>query len=401
MSQLPDDEDYYAALCAELGLKAAAADDAPNSPESAPVGKWAREIWNDPPPAEIIEGVAWANLITVLVSESGAGKTFVLLDAAAAVSAGLPWHGRTSEQGTVAYCSFEGDALGLRTRAMHLHRGHLFDHVKVIRLSDPISPLLTRDGETRSNGERILMGELAALQQEIDHDHRPPLRLIIIDTIRASMTGSEDSSDHTSAYLRVARRVLAQAPDAACVLAHHAGWQDGEQKKKRERGSSSWRGNVDATLYLEAGEYNKDTGTASLTLSTLKVRDAERPAPLRLLRRRVTLNESDPRGQPLTSCVIERDTRSIDDLKAEAAAALELTTTDLDLKTLRVLASRPTQATSQDQLRVLLGRRRDAVVESLSRVIQNGWVSLPETQRQPYQLTTAGLEALNGGATTH
>src|SRR5688572_350347 len=40
------------------------------------------------PPSEIIEGIAWAGCVTVLASESTAGKTFVLLDVAAHVSAG-------------------------------------------------------------------------------------------------------------------------------------------------------------------------------------------------------------------------------------------------------------------------------------------------------------------------
>ena len=152
---LPDDDGYYAALCAELGLTPV--DEQQHTEANAPaprVGKWARDMWHEPPPVETIEGVAWAGLITVLVSESGAGKTFVLLDAAAAVSAGLPWHGRTTEQGTVAYCSFEGDALGLRLRAMNLPAGHRFDHLAVIRLSDPISPQLTRDREFRPLGEQ-------------------------------------------------------------------------------------------------------------------------------------------------------------------------------------------------------------------------------------------------------
>ena len=396
---LPDDDGYYAALCAELGLTPV--DEPPHTDAknaAAPrLGKWAREMWHEPPPAETIEGVAWASLITVLVSESGAGKTFVLLDAAAAVSAGLPWHGRTTQEGTVAYCSFEGDAIGLRLRAMNLHAGHRFDNLAVIRLSDPISPQLTRDGEIRSMGEQTFLREIAALRQDIADQHRPPLRLIVIDTIRASMTGSEDASDHTSAYLRVARRVLAETPDAACVLAHHAGWQDGEQKKKRERGSSSWRGNVDATLYLEAGEYDRETGSAPLTLTTLKVRDAERPAPLRMIRQRVTLNESDPRGQPVTSCVIERETRSLDDIEAEGRKNEEAASRTLDLKTLRVIAERPSRATSQNQLRLLVGVRKLDVGECLSRLIQRGWVTLPEKQRQPYQVTPAGLSALNGG----
>ena len=61
------------------------------------------------------------------------------------------------------------------------------------------------------------------------------------------------------------------------------------------------------TLYLEAGDYNTERGEAELTLRALKVRDAERPAPFHLLR----LGSSSARwiryGEPVTSCVIERD----------------------------------------------------------------------------------------------
>lgn len=363
------------------------------------VGKWAREMLHERPPTETIEGIAWAGMITVLVSESSAGKTFVLLDAAAAVSAGLSWQGRTTRQGTIAYCSFEGDALGVRLRGLQHHHGHHLDHLAVIRLTEPISPQTTREGEVCSLGERQLLHELDTLQQEITEHGLPPLVLIIIDTVRASMVGSEDSSEHVSAYLRVARRVLAQAPEAACVLAHHAGWQDGETKKKRERGSSSWRGNVDATLYLEAGAYNEHDRTAPLTLTTLKIRDSERPAPIHLLRRRVELNEMDPRGQPVSTCVIERDRRSLEDRQAETDVQTQQVTRHLDLKTLRAIQDRPNQATSQTQLRLLVGGRKVDVGESLSRLIQNGWVQLPEKQRQPYQITTAGLEALNSRAT--
>jgi len=363
------------------------------------VGRWAHEIWHEPPPDEVVEGVVWSERVTVLVAESGAGKTFVLLDVAAAVSADLPWHGRSTFGGSVAYCSYEGDAFGVRLRAMNLHSGHRFAHLAVIRLSDPISPVTGFDGvdEQPSRGERQLVQEIEALQDDILTEGYPPLRLIVIDTVRASMTGNENGSDTTAAYVRVVRRLLARVPTAGCILAHHAGWQDGEKPTKRERGSSAWRGNVDATLYLEAGEFDSTAGTAPLTLSALKVRDSERPPPLHLVRRRVTLNESDVRGQPLTSCVIDRDRRTNEEQAADAQAQAAQTEHRLDLKTLQVLAKRSTVATSQDQLRQLVGGKRDHVYASLTRLLEHAWVEIPERQRQPYRITTLGLEVLNGG----
>ena len=55
---------------------------------------------------------------------------------------------------------------------------------------------------------------------------------MIIDTVRASLIGSEDGSESVSAYLRAVRRLLAPYPEAAGLLAHHAGWQDGEHGRE-------------------------------------------------------------------------------------------------------------------------------------------------------------------------
>src|SRR5262245_37577390 len=62
-----------------------------------------------PRAVEVVEGLAWARCVTAFVSESGTGKTFVLLDLAAAVSDGVRWHGRDVQQGSVVHISYEGD----------------------------------------------------------------------------------------------------------------------------------------------------------------------------------------------------------------------------------------------------------------------------------------------------
>jgi len=351
------------------------------------------DIMTEAAPIEILQGVAWGGLITVLASESGAGKTYTLLDAAAAVAAGVPWHGRSTHQGTVAYFGFEGDALGLRLRAIRDHIGHRTDNLCIVRLSDPISPRVTKEGEERSIGEANMAFELSELQREITVTARPPLVLVVIDTVRASMTGSEDSSEHVAAYLRAVRRLLALAPQAAGLLAHHAGWQDGDTKRKRERGSSSWRGNVDATLYLEAGDHDPKTGRTQLSLNALKVRDAERPAPLHLIRRQVTLNEMDARGQPVTSCIIERNRQTKEDREAALTAERERRDQDIDRHILQVLVKHPDAATSQDALRMRLGMKRDAVYAAVIRLIDRGWVQPPIKQRQPYSVTEVGRVA--------
>ena len=405
----PVDQDAWVAedptLCAVCGRESCEEHLPPPAPDSSPTAPTAPSItftsasavMATPRPIEIIDGIAWAGCLTVLVSESGTGKTFLLLDAAAAVSAGLKWHGRDTRQGSVAYLSYEGDALGVRLRALHDQGGHLLEHVYILRAHDPLSPRVTRDGEERSMGELAAVAALTVLARELDARRRPPIHLLVIDTVRASLAGSEDSSEHVAAYLRAVRRIAAQVPTAAIILAHHAGWQDGDTQRKRERGSSAWRGNCDATLYLEAGRYDADRGEAELTLKALKVRDAERPAPLHLVRRRVDLNESNGHGEPVTSCVIASDQRSRADREAEAAALIEQQQRAADLQTLRVVVDHP-EATSQDRLRQILNVQKVAVSDSLSRLLNHGWMRLPARQRQPYIVTEAGVKALERGA---
>lgn len=354
----------------------------------------ALDAMNEPAPTEIVEGVAWAGCVTVLVAESSAGKTFVALDLAAAVSAGLSWHGRAVSQGSVLHVGYEGDAIGLRLRAIHVHRKAALTHVYRVRANAPLSPIVTRDGETASMGEVDVRTALKVTRDKLSADELPPLVLIVFDTVRASMSGSEDSSESVSAYLRVIRRLLESAPGAAALLVHHAGWQDGDTQKKRERGSSAFRGNVDATLYLEAGEYQPETESAPLTLHTHKVRDGEKPPELRMIRQRVTFDETDPHGKPITSCVIDPDGRSPADFAAERATKAADADRRTDLAVLRAIQRTPSAATSYERIREAAGLKKEHVNASISRLIQLGWLDQPEKQRHPYTLTADGLRAL-------
>jgi hypothetical protein len=209
------------------------------------------------------------------------------------------------------------------------------------------------------------------------------------------MTGSEDGSDSVAAYLRAGRRVLGTVPGAALIIVHHAGWQDGDNPRKRERGSSVWRGNTDASIYLEAGDYDRDRGTCPVTLRTLKSRDGDKPLPLHVIRRRVELSEMDRYGQPVTSCIIESDPRTHADREAEARDAADTEARALDVRVLQAI--RDQHPTSVDALRTCLGLRRPLVSDALARVLSAGWAQIPDRQRQPYGITTAGIAALNGG----
>jgi len=347
----------------------------------------ASEEMNAPRPVAIVEGFAWAACVSVLVAESGAGKTFFLLDVAAAIADGIRWHGRQTQPGSVVFISFEGDALSLRLRALQEVGGRRLEDLWVVRASDPISPIMLRDGEQRSIGERNVTTAIDQLAEDLAQAQRPPIALLIVDTIRASMVGSEDRSEDAAAYLRAVRRIAARVPGAAIVLAHHTGWLDGDSQRRRERGSSAWRGNCDATFFLET-EADQAHGSAPLILRALKVRDDERPAPMRLIRRRVELL-----GGTATSCVIERDRRTREDRESEDRRVTDAAERDVDHRVLQVLADHPEMATSIAAIRDLLALRNTIVVAALGRLLRGKLVKRAE-QRDPYKLTKAGRKTL-------
>lgn len=355
----------------------------------------AHEIIEAPSPAEIVEGIAWAGCVTLFPAESGAGKTFVLLSIAAAVDADVAWHGREVLQGSVVYVPFEADAFPRRLRALRDVAGYRLENLYIIRATEPISPRVSRDGEERSIGEYRLTQALTTLRDDLAETGRPPIVLVIIDTARASMSGNEDASESVSSYLRAARRVVAVVPQAGMIIPHHTGWQDGDTARKRERGSSAWRGNVDGTIYLEAGEYDPSTGEASLKLHTVKVRDGEKLPPLHLIRRTVEIpGERDRRGQPVTSCIIERDRRTREDREAERLVEVEQEHAEFDRKALRVIYERPHLATSQDAIRAALGVRKSDLSAAVARQVSVGHLT-PGRRGQAYTLTPEGLEWLN------
>jgi RecA-family ATPase len=358
--------------------------------------RWARatDVIDLPTPAAIVEGLVWEKCLTVVTSESGVGKTFVVLDLGAHISSGLEWHGRGVQVGSVVYVYFEGHP-GLRLKALREVGGHWLSNLFVVDASRPLSPAVDRDRvEVPSLGELELAAWLDEIVAATVAESLPPVVLVIFDTIRASLAGSEDSSEAVSAYLRAVRRLLTHTPQAAGLLVHHAGWQDGESRKKRERGSSAFRGNVDASAFLDVERYDPERHEARLTLTQIKVRDGETLPPLHLIRRRVEIpGFRDRWGQPVTSCLIDSDRRTREERDAETTRETQAVDREQDRALLRIIREHP-EATSQRLLRALTRTKSETFNATLDGLILAGLVIPPPKQRTPYMLTPAGLAAL-------
>ena len=109
----------------------------------------AAEIATEPAPECVIEDAVYRGGVTVIAGESGAGKSFVVTGAGAAVAEGCAWHGRDVVRGSVAYVAFEADALSRRFQAL-LRHGSTLEDLYVLRASDPLSPETGNSRATRS-----------------------------------------------------------------------------------------------------------------------------------------------------------------------------------------------------------------------------------------------------------
>jgi hypothetical protein len=355
----------------------------------------AAEVMRDPAPDAVVEGLLYRGRQTVLVAESGAGKSFAVLSMAGAVVDPnvSRWAGREVITGSVALVLFERDAVGLRLRALQEQDRDLAN-LYVLLASDTLSPTVTREGlELASPGELAVGADLDALRVQLASAGRPELVAVFFDTVRASMTGTEESSKDTSAYLRAIDRIAKRAPGAAVGLVHHTGWQDGAESKKRERGSSALRGNVDVTAMLEVDGEQTDPAEVRLILRTLKNRDEERGAPLFLVRRRVVLNGYDAKGRTVTSCVIEPDTSTREGREADRASrAAEREVAD-GLAVLEVMAQHEVTAIKAIRSRCRISKER--VDDAVRLVLTRKWAS-EGARGKPYTVTPEGLKALSG-----
>jgi hypothetical protein len=90
--------------------------------------------------------------------------------------------------------------------------------------------------------------------------------------------------------------------------------------------------------------------------------------------------------------VIEGDTTTREDLERERVEAVEARDRDTDRKLLDVI--RQHECSSIARLRAFAGLGQSVVVEALGRLLRAGLDTPPQRQREPYRLTTAGVEAL-------
>ncbi|AGW91520.1 hypothetical protein N234_15935 [Ralstonia pickettii DTP0602] len=176
------------------------------------------------PPDELVQGVLTAGDGTVLYGDSNSGKTFFVIDMAAAVARGAHWMGRKTEPGLVVYLAAESPAsVRCRLRAYQKHHG-----VRVPNFAIVQSPIDLFDGEADTDAVIRLVRQLEAQCGQ-------QARLIVGDTLaRLSAGANENSGQDMGLVVRRFDRIRAEC-NAHFLLIHHSG-------KAAAAGARGWSG---------------------------------------------------------------------------------------------------------------------------------------------------------------
>ena len=223
------------------------------------------ELLAIPEPVWLVEDHISTQEVGVLYGKPNGGKSFVALDWALSVAAGVPWLGKyATKQGPVLYLAGEGGP-SLQKRVEAWLDYHGLDDVPAHFHVRPI-PLLDAD-------------EIAEIQDSLQHfcnadGEEVGLRpaFIVVDTLSQFIMGGDENGPDMALFVAHLRR-LSQDQLATVLIVHHTN-KGGEQ----ERGHTALRGNVDVMFKVEGREDNQGR-LVGITLSNDKQRDNPKSKP--------------------------------------------------------------------------------------------------------------------------
>jgi hypothetical protein len=306
------------------------------------------ELMSAPPPTWRVAGVLPERGLGVIWGGPGSGKTFAALDLCFAVARGVPWQGRRTKQGAVAYIAVEG-ALRNRVAAYVKHSDLTADTLTPFRGLVSSINLLHKGADLPA-----LLDALRAVVAEVG-----PLAVVVVDTLARAMPGGDENGPEDMGQMVEAAARITEELGCLTVYVHHSG----KNESLGARGHTALKAAADVELSV------KRDGSIR-TLAVEKLRDGEDGATLLTFQLLPVdlgpVSAFDPDADPLervTSCVVEPCQRPQPQPKpvtgkVQRAILDALAGGPLDRATLKAEANAAT-------------KRRNSVDETLARLVKD------------------------------
>lgn len=224
-------------------------------------------------PAPLVKGLLTHGGFSVLYGESNTGKTFVAMDLAFHISAGVPWDGMKVSAVPVLYVAAEG-SYGVELR------------VKALQRKFPKEAAGARFDLVLSGVD--LFRKDADLTRLIEAVRTQGARFVVLDTLSRMLAGGDENSSTDMGALVRNIDALRQATGAHVMAVHHSG----KNRERGARGHSLLRAAIDTEIEI-----------ADDTITVTKQRDLDRSYNRAFILEPVTLH-LDEDGEPISSCTV-------------------------------------------------------------------------------------------------
>jgi len=219
--------------------------------------------------------------VTMIYGESGGGKTFLALDIACHIAAGIDWHGHRTKKGISVYMAGEGN-YGIRQRVASWCKAHNIDRLDNLLISNKA---IDMDSPTAS-------AQIIKAVRELTTEDAVQ---VTIDTVNNHMSGNENDAKDTRNMLN-AVQIVGRALNSGMTLVHHTG--NAIEAKNRARGSSAWKASMDSQILV-----SKKDGLIEVTCT--KMKDTEEPQPFFGKLQPVALGWFDEDGEEIKGAVFQ------------------------------------------------------------------------------------------------
>jgi len=176
------------------------------------------------PSDEILEDVFVAGEGSIIYGDSNSGKTFFIIDIACAISRGVPWMGRRTEQGLVVYLAAESP--GSVERRLQAYRQHHNVPLENFAIIDYPVNLFSSEADVETLIQTI---------KSLEELRGQKVRLIVGDTLARLSTGAnENAGQDMGIVMKNFDRIRTEC-NAHFTLIHHSG-------KNAAAGARGWSG---------------------------------------------------------------------------------------------------------------------------------------------------------------
>ena len=237
-----------------------------------------------PPLVWRVRGVLPAHGLASVYGPSASGKSFLVLDMAAAVASGRDWFGYRVKVSPVVYCALEGEA-GFRSRVEAWEQANRQTLPAGLRLV--LQPFrLTEPRDVQDMAAAVLTAGAGAVT--------------ILDTLNRAAPEADENASADMGRILEAAKALQRLTGGLVVLVHHTG----KDATKGLRGHSSLFAALDAAV-----EVSRDGDRRSWRVAKAKDGADGDAHPFRL---ELVELAPDDEGEPVTSCVVRPDLSAAD-----------------------------------------------------------------------------------------